>query len=307
MVVSIIVPIYNGEKYILKCLDSFKNQQIELEVICVDDGSTDSSAQLIREYSKRNKFVKYIYQENAGAPAARNNGLIHATGKYCMFFDADDVICAGALKRMINALEESDADIVIGDYSEINENGLNIRNILMRDYVINQKEKWFFTLCPPLPGNKLFLKSVIDESDLRFEHLKIGQDLNLYIKLLACCRKPILLNCPTMNYRIVNGSISRQYSKKILDICNSIDNIKEFYFQNGFADEYNKYVGLVELIAYRSQLEKLKKFTNLEEKKYVKNKLKFRAKSCRKPTKELLGKYYKEKLKILYLLLINAI
>ena len=73
--ISVIIPVYNAEKYIIACLNSIKMQNVDLEVICVDDGSTDNSGKVIKEYCTSNHFVKYLYQQNAVAPAARNNGL----------------------------------------------------------------------------------------------------------------------------------------------------------------------------------------------------------------------------------------
>ncbi|HAS37211.1 MAG TPA: glycosyltransferase family 2 protein, partial [Ruminococcaceae bacterium] len=91
--VSIIIPVYNLEKYIKHCLESVVNQTYkELEIICIDDGSTDGSAEIIKSMAENDPRIKYIYQENAGVSAARNKGLDTATGEYVMFVDGDDYI-----------------------------------------------------------------------------------------------------------------------------------------------------------------------------------------------------------------------
>ena len=91
--VSIVVPIYNTEKYLKKCLDSIINQTYEnLEIILVDDGSTDNSGKIIDDYAKKDSRIKAIHQKNAGQSTARNNGIKKATGKYISFIDGDDEI-----------------------------------------------------------------------------------------------------------------------------------------------------------------------------------------------------------------------
>ena len=100
-----------------------------------------------------------------------------------------------------------------------------------------------------------------------------------------------------MGYRIVGGSISRQYSKDILDICKSIDNVKEFYINKRLYKEFNRYVSIAELIAYRSQLEKLKYFKNKSDIEVVYNCLTKRIKKCRIPSVHHLNRYFKERIK----------
>ena len=295
--VSIIIPVYNAEKYVITCLNSIKQQKVDLEVICVNDGSTDESEKLIKDYCIENTFVRYIYQENAGAPAARNKGLSFAKGEYCMFFDSDDILLPNALNTMVKAIESSDADIVLGDYEEIDENGKRIAVVKQRQFISDSSNHWFFALCPPLPGNKLIRKSVLDRTGINFESLKIGQDLNFYLRLLAVVKKVEYIEENVMGYRIVDGSISRQYSLKILDICNSIDNVKKFYERQGYSEEYNKYISVTELIAYRSQLEKVKFFTKKSEVEKICNLLGERIKKCKIPANKLLVAFIKEKVK----------
>lgn len=304
--ISIIIPVYNAEKYIISCLNSIKNQDVELEVICVNDGSTDMSEKIIKEFASTNKFVKYLYQKNAGAPAARNNGLEIASGNYVMFFDADDILLPNALKYMVREMENNLVDIVIGNYNEINEQGEILREINQEDYISNIKEHWKFAQCPPLPGNKLIRRSLLENSNIKFETLKIGQDLNFYLKLLTDAKKITLVNQCVMGYRIVDGSISRQYSLKILDICNSIDNVKKFYKEKRLSLEYEKYISITELIAYRSQLEKVMYFDNEIDARKTCNILGKRVKQCKIHNIRLLKKYVKEKVKC-FLILVRCL
>lgn len=303
-ILSIIIPVYNAEKYIVDCLNSIKLQEIDLEAICVNDGSTDGSETIIKNYMRENPFVKYIYQENSGAPAARNRGLQEAQGEYCMFFDADDFLLPCALEKLINKMEASNSDLVVGDYNEVDEYGNLISEIKQNCFVRDASVHWSFALCPPLPGNKLIRKTILDESLLKFESLKIGQDLNFYLKLITVAKNIVLLNESVMGYRIVEGSISRQYSLKILDICNSIDNVKEYYIKKNLYEAYQKYVSVTELIAYRSQLEKVKFFSDEKDVLKLCGVLEKKINKCTQPEKILNKVYFKEKVKC-YLILIR--
>lgn len=111
-VVSIIVPVYNVEAYIEECLDSIVNQTYQqLEIIVVDDGSTDASSQLVKKYLADNRIL-FIEQENQGLSGARNSGLKVATGKYVLFVDSDDYIRVNMLTELVSRIEESQADLV---------------------------------------------------------------------------------------------------------------------------------------------------------------------------------------------------
>lgn len=122
--VSIIVPIYNAEKYLSKCIDSILNQtERNIEVILVDDGSSDNSRQICREYQKKDNRVKIIYQENAGVSAARNQGIAVAKGSYIGFVDADDWIEPEMYSRLLEEAKKTGADIVMCDVKTVYDDG----------------------------------------------------------------------------------------------------------------------------------------------------------------------------------------
>lgn len=122
--VSIIVPVYNAEKYLQKCVDSILSQTLtDLEVILVDDGSADSSPGICDGYAERDKRVKAIHQKNSGAAAARNHGMSIAQGKYIAFVDSDDWIDADMYKRMVDTAEANDCDLVICDCLKESDGG----------------------------------------------------------------------------------------------------------------------------------------------------------------------------------------
>lgn len=112
--VSVILPVYNGEKYLKQCLDSICSQTLkEIEILCVDDGSTDHTAEILADYAKKDERIRVIHQANAGAGAARNNGLRQASGEYLSFLDADDFFEPDMLERAYAKAKEEDAQIVV--------------------------------------------------------------------------------------------------------------------------------------------------------------------------------------------------
>ena len=122
--VSIIVPVYNAEKYLKKCLISILSQTYHsLEIILVDDGSTDSSGQLVEDYAKSDSRIKTIHQKNTGLSGARNAGLKIATGEYVTFIDSDDQIAPDMVKGLLTALQKSNTDIAMCSFKEIYPNG----------------------------------------------------------------------------------------------------------------------------------------------------------------------------------------
>ena len=111
--VSVIIPVYNSEKYLRQCLDSICAQTLrEIEIICIDDGSTDGSADILEDYRKKDSRVTVIRQNNAGAGAARNKGLDISRGRYLSFLDADDFFEMSMLEEAVRCAEENDSDYV---------------------------------------------------------------------------------------------------------------------------------------------------------------------------------------------------
>ncbi len=112
--VSIIVPIFNAERYIGNCLDSILSQNYKnIEVLLINDGSTDNSKKIIEDYKNRDSRINIINQENLGAPEARNKGIKLSKGKYLMFFDSDDILNEDSIELLVNSISKNDASIVI--------------------------------------------------------------------------------------------------------------------------------------------------------------------------------------------------
>ena len=140
--VSIIVPVYNVEKYIRQCLDSITNQKnVDYEVIAVDDGSPDSCGEILDRYSESNDRIVVVHQENAGVSAARNKGIEQAKGKWVYFVDSDDWLIDDSLEAAVNVADKTDVDILFLDCLEQYDNGKEKRlKLFSQNFITDKKE-----------------------------------------------------------------------------------------------------------------------------------------------------------------------
>ena len=122
--ISVIVPVYNVEKYLNDCIDSIINQTYKnIEIILVDDGSNDSSGSICDEYAKKDNRVRVIHKVNGGLSSARNAGLDEVTGDYVMFCDSDDMFLPTSCEVMFEEIEKRNADYIVGNYQNCTEEG----------------------------------------------------------------------------------------------------------------------------------------------------------------------------------------
>lgn len=173
--VSVIVPVYNQEKYLDECIESIINQSYNnLEIILVDDGSTDNSLEICKKYKKQDKRIKLIHKENGGLSSSRNAGLKEATGDYIMFCDSDDYFLPDTVKLMEAEITKKDADYVIGNYINCTEEGKFWKKPIFDKKLytnfkveITDYTKSFYIMSSSV-CNKIFRKSFIDEHDFKF-------------------------------------------------------------------------------------------------------------------------------------------
>lgn len=137
--ISVVVPIYNGGEKILKCIDSILKQTYEnIEVIIINDGSKDSSDEMIRNHIKGfqqyGRIIKYEYQENQGVAKTRNHGIDIATGDYVTFVDQDDYLQDTYLEKYMKYVQKGDIDVVVGGYKRISRDGKVSRCVSLKDY-----------------------------------------------------------------------------------------------------------------------------------------------------------------------------
>lgn len=195
-VISIIVPVFNAERYLSRCIDSILNQSFsDLELLLVDDGSTDGSGNVCDEYAAKDERVKVIHQDNAGVSTARNKGLEEATGEYIYFPDSDDIVIEYALELLINGIGNN-CNFATGGYQYLDEVGIctysidnTVEGYMSRDEMLMQ----FFAPSPYIYQgylwNKLFNRSIIEENNIRFEpSIKFNED-RLFCVRYVCSLK----------------------------------------------------------------------------------------------------------------------
>ncbi len=257
--VSIVVPVYNVERFLRTCLDSIIGQTYsKLEIILVDDGSTDSSLNICHEYEKKDYRVHVFHQENRGCASARNFGLEHAGGEYISFFDSDDVMHSGMIENMVAVMENENADMVFGNYNVISEDGAFLRTVQVNS--LYETDSPLFTQCSiePFPGNKLYRLSILKKIGITWKKVSMGEDLTFYLCALLGCKKISRIDRPLFAYRIVNNSLSRKYDLKILGIKSAFLEVESFYAKKKKIELFLKYIEPLKIAHYYYQFSKIK-------------------------------------------------
>ena len=236
--ISIIIPVYNTEKYLEKCIKSVLNQSIKnIEVILIDDGSTDGSGIICDKYAKIDNRIIVIHQENKGVSTARNAGIQKSTGEYIGFVDADDYIESNMFEILCNNINNCNSDIVICNYNLIKKNkvqGKNFRNIKE----IITREKFLYNMANNTFNgflwNKLYKKSIILKNNLKLdEKISYCEDFVFNVEYSQFVNKASVVNYRLYNYvQRKESVVNRAFSSKRLDVLNSynkiIDKLKNY-------------------------------------------------------------------------------
>lgn len=243
--ISVIVPVYNVEKYLRQCLKSILNQSLsDIEIIVVNDGSEDGSAQIIDEYANKYNNIVVINKENGGLSSARNHGIKIARGKYISFIDSDDYISCDMLEKMYTEAINTDAEIIICGYKYCNEEGENIQACRNFNYNSNfNKEKLIegiltnnisSIVCDKIYKKDLFLKNAV-----QFPEGKYFEDTETVFKLILSAEKVSVLNEKLYYYRLRDGSITNIKSlKMIYDYIDGISSINTELKKNSLLDRF---------------------------------------------------------------------
>ena len=211
-VVSVVMPIYNSSAFVRQALDSVVGQTFrDLEVVCVDDGSTDGSADIVAEYASRDGRVRLVRQGNAGAGAARNAGTLLATGTYVHYLDSDDWLEPDAYERIVGKMEASGVDVCMFQkitYDNVTgESEPSCRAFRTDDYVTDfDSYPSFFIHNAVVPWNKLVRREVIVGNGLRFDEIPCANDRSFYFALVRCARSIMVCRDQLIHYRVNNPS-----------------------------------------------------------------------------------------------------
>lgn len=217
--VSVIMPVYNAEQYLRQCLDSVLNRaEQRIEVICVDDGSTDSSPEILREYAEKDARVTVITQENAGAGAARNNGMAFAKGEYLSFLDADDFFEPDMLSSAYNRAHYYDSDIVVfrSDlYSQAEKRYYGASHTIRANYLPQEQpfagsdiEENVFGVFAGWAWDKLFKTEFVRRLGLKFQEQRTTNDMLFVFSAIVQAQSICTINGVLAHHRSGAGSLS---------------------------------------------------------------------------------------------------
>ena len=259
--VSVIVPVYNVEKYIEKCLQTLVNQTLEdIEIIIVNDGSTDNSTKIATEYKKKypNKVV-YLEKENGGLSDARNYGIPYATGDYIAFLDSDDYVEIDLYEKMYNKAIQTNADMVECDFyweysdtKKVHDQNANYKN-----------ESDMYANARVVAWNKLYKREVIINSGIEFPKGLRYEDLEFFYKILPKLNKIEYIREPLIHYIQRNNSITYVQNEKTRDIFIILDNILKYYKENGLYEKYSQELEyMYTRILFASSLKRMTKIGN---------------------------------------------
>lgn len=244
--VSVIIPVYNAEKYLRECLDSVVNQTLrEIEIICVDDGSTDNSLAILREYEARDTRVKVLTQENQYAGVARNNGMSLAFGKYYIFWDADDFFELDALELMYARCEEYQADICIcgaDKYSVVSKKNhpadWMLRTPNAAEPFSRETVEDIYAITSPAPWNKLISAALVEKWDLKFQALPRVNDAYFTLSALALADRIVTVNKPLIHYRVgQRDNLQSGIDRSPTVICEALLAVREKLEEAGYWNE----------------------------------------------------------------------
>lgn len=246
--VSVIIPAYNVEKYIYKCVESVINQTLEdIEIVIVNDGSTDNTLTLINEISKRDNRIKVISQSNKGLSEARNAGLKYVSSKYVIFLDSDDWIDSNMLEIMYNKAEINKCDIIqcnyITDYNGYRE---NIKQNIEPNIIIDEnnkrilKEKIISGNIVTYSWDKMYRLEFLNKHNIKFKPIPRFEDWYFIVEAITKCNRFMFIPNHLYYYRIVSGSLSKKYCDNYEELIINLQSTKLNYMKewnmNGVSD-----------------------------------------------------------------------
>lgn len=230
--VSVIIPVYNVEKYLEKCLESLINQSLkEIEFICINDGSTDNSLEILNRYASLDNRFTIISQKNSGQGIARNKGIEVARGEYIGFVDPDDWVEENALEIVYNCAKENDADIVEFNFKKTYEDTQKVEfyhNKILSSKVFNREKIPLYLFSNEFAvWNKLYRSELLHKNNLQFSKGKHGEDHYFTIAARSHAIRVVYCKEALYNYRIRKTSITQTISNESLEMAYFMKDIKD--------------------------------------------------------------------------------
>ncbi|WP_165054775.1 MULTISPECIES: glycosyltransferase family 2 protein [unclassified Adlercreutzia] len=227
---SFVVPAYNIDRYLDECLESLCGQTYSnLEIICVDDGSSDNSLDVLRKWEQRDSRVKVISQTNKGVSRARNEGMRQATGDYIGFVDGDDYLDLDAAEKMVEKILAHEADIVVYGGRAFPETQWVTEVFGPRD-VVREGDGRFMIFeergCIPSASNKVYRRSLLEQNDLEFnESLILGEDTSLQFLIFPLAQRVVFMSNRFYHYRFnrEGSAVTEEFKNKLPQLLKHID------------------------------------------------------------------------------------
>lgn len=244
--VTVVIPVYNAEDYLNPAMDSVICQTLtDIEIICVDDGSTDSSLDIIREYQANDSRIRIVTETNAGPALARNNGIRRARGEYIAFLDADDFYEPSLLEELYNEAKRADLDVVITDYDIYNSHKAAFEravpekheNIYQPGRVTSKSEypDYIFTSTNGAAWNKLFRTEFVKEKELSFlTDVKMYEDVYFTVTALSLAERVGKVHKTLLHHRVYSEqSRAKLFRKYYSQVPLIYIEIKKFLMKRG--------------------------------------------------------------------------
>lgn len=270
--VSIIVPVYNVEKYLETCLNTLVNQTLkDIEIIVINDGSTDNSQRIIDQYSKNfPNLIRAFNKPNSGVSDTRNFGIEQAKGEYIGFVDSDDYVETNMFELLYNEAKKSNSDIVVCHFNKISNKGKIDRVTLNNSYMFGKSIKECKEILfsgKPFLWNKIFKRNLFIDSNIRFPIGQIYEDDAIIYNLVYLAKKVSLVNEALYYYRSDRkGTITNTCDIKIFDIFKSCNNIISFFKIN---NSFETYLDEIEYICIVHIFSRIKQLLGCRNKKLI--------------------------------------
>lgn len=241
-VISMIVPVYQVEKYIAQCIESVLNQTFcDFELILVDDGSKDDSGKICDSYATKDNRVTVIHTENKGAASARNTGLDHSQGKYIMFLDGDDYLSEQMIEKMYRDITAHQCDISVCDFLNLTEDGNNFV-VHTKDEIVdgrtvlevrkNERNHGLWTVV----WNKIYRREVLEK--VRFPEGKYFEDEYFCTELYPKVKRIHVMEDVLCYHRVLSTStMNTQKTENYIDLLEALQKRLETYIRSGYSSE----------------------------------------------------------------------
>lgn len=254
MKISVIIPVYNSSTYLRKCLDSVVNQTLkDIEIIVINDGSTDDSKNIIEEYTVKYKNIIFIDQENKGIGKTRNIGIKKATGEYITFVDSDDYIKENMLEEYYKYAKKHNFDLVIGSYiKKINNKEIIFENNKFKTGNVKTTPQILY-LIEYGPWAKLYKREMLINNNIYFDEKRKYEDMPFVSKALLKSKLIGQITEPYYYYIIHNNSETTTMDKRVFDILDILKEIKDYYKREYYLRDELDYVIINKVTTYMLQ------------------------------------------------------